>query len=100
MDENENLILIGANCIDEWQMWRVLAWQMSNVVVFGGRKQFPDSRLSILAVSSVRAGAGEWRVVTGISRVSRARYRGLRRADTRRRENQTTVRMWGRDYIE
>ena len=70
MDENENLILIGANCIDEWQMWRVLAGRMSNVVVFGGRKQFPDSRLSILAVSSVRAGAGEWRVVTGISRVS------------------------------
>ena len=49
-------------------MWRLLAGQMSNVVVFGGRKQFPDSRLSILAVFRVRAG--EWRLGTGITRVS------------------------------
>ena len=54
--------------LDEWQMWRLLAGKMSDVVVFGGRKQFPDSRLSILAVFRVRAG--EWRLGTGISRVS------------------------------
>ena len=60
--------------LDEWQMWRLLAGQMSNVVVFGGRKQTKQT----LDIGSVQ-GPG-WRVETGHG--DKQKYRGLGRADT------------------